>query len=155
MVGPRRHRTCLISAARPFFGLAQFGAAGFKNLGSRRTATLDPAYRYALCDWGLPETVAVIAANQPNRATPVVSVPLQASGIGPIFSRCCRFGGATDLSRSRSGGPNKVRAEAAFDRVATLGKTPSPEDTVRAIRSVVAHELACMHAVRQRFVRTG
>ena len=89
-----------------------------------------------------------LATIPPDRATPLLFVPPQASGIGkglPLLSeRCCRFGGSTDLSRLRSGSPNKVRAEGPFDRIGILRNAPSSKDTVRAIRSVVAHELALM-----------
>ena len=91
-----------------------------------------------------------LAANLPCRATPLFSVPLQASetgkGLHPIPDPCCRFGGTADLSRLRSGGPNKVRAEGPFDIFAVdcLVNAPLSENAVGTIRPVVAHELALM-----------
>jgi len=85
---------------------------------------------------------------RPHGAMPFFSLPLYAIRIGnnprPISGTCCRFGVGTDVSRLRLRSPNKVRAESSFDRIRALRNAPYPEDTIRTIRSVVAHELALM-----------
>ena len=161
MVGPSRHRKDRISDARRFFGFAQFGAGGDKNLGCRRIAALDLPYRYTRCDRSLADTVAVMVGSRRDESShqtvgrnPTAqshAVVLHATagkldwqGSRTISGRYHRFGGTTDLSGLRSGSPNKVRAEGSFDRIRALRNPPYPEDTIRTIRSVVAHELALM-----------